>query len=47
MQVGIRWAEVETNTNIVYPGTYNKECEYTKVTVNGEYSYNCWYFGEE
>jgi hypothetical protein len=43
MMVGVTWSETETISNSLPAGTYNKTCEYMKVALNGEYSYDCWY----
>jgi hypothetical protein len=41
MGMGITFREWDTYRNDLLAGNYQKDCIYTKVTENGEYSYNC------
>jgi hypothetical protein len=41
MGVGLRFSEWEILRNELSVGNYQKECIYTSVMMNGEYTYDC------
>lgn len=43
MGVGVRFFEDEVLSNTLYNGLYRKDCVYTKVFQDGNYSYECGY----